>query len=286
MFPDIILITIALIALISASITDLKIREVPDWLNYSLIFSALAIRLLASIVYSYYAYFIYAIIGFCLTFILGTIFYYTRQWGGGDTKLLMGLGVIFASKPYFTPAAKLPFLITLLINILVIGAFYGIFWSVILIIKNWQRFRIRFKVRLKTPSVKFWEKIIAAIITINIILMFLIKDNFIRFILLILNTLFLIYFYLWIAIRSIESLSMFKTIPTEKLREGDWIAKNIYIKKQLVYKTNSGISDEDIQSLKSKNIRKVTIKEGIPFVPPFLIGTILTLITGKILFLV
>jgi len=152
-------------------------------------------------------------------------------------------------------------------------------------IKNWQRFRIRFKVRIKNEKVKFWEKIIAAIIILNIILMFLLKDNFFRLMLIILNILLLVYFYLWIAIRSIESLSMFKTIPTEKLREGDWVAKNIYIKKQLIYKTNSGISNQDIQTLKEKRVRKVMIKEGIPFVPPCLIEVILSIITGKILFL-
>jgi hypothetical protein len=91
---------------------------------------------------------------------------------------------------------------------------------------------------------------------------------------------------LWIAIKSIESLSMYKEISAENLREGDWIAKNVYKRKELIYKRNSGISKQDIQKIIDADIEQVTIKEGIPFVPPFLIGTIISLIIGKILFLI
>lgn len=286
MFPDILLLILALLALIFASITDLKIKEVPNWISYSLLFSALMIRLIASITYNNYLYFLYAILGFSAMFIIGTFFYYTKQWGGGDTKLLMALGVTFASKPYFTPSSNIPFLAILLFNILIIGAFYGIIWSLVLITKNWERFKIRFRVKIKDKKIKLVEKIIAAIITINIIAMFLLKDNFTRLALIILNGLLVVYLYLWIAVRSIESLSMYKDIPIEKLTEGDWIAKNIYKRKQLIYERNSGISKEDIQKIKDSNIKTITIKEGIPFVPPFLLGLILSIITGKILFLI
>jgi Flp pilus assembly protein protease CpaA len=286
MFPDIILLILALVALIAASITDLKIKEVPDWISFGLLISALIIRIMGALIYNNFLYFLYTIAGFSAMFIIGTLFYYTRQWGGGDTKLLMGLGVVFASRPYFTPENPLPFLSVILFNILIVGAFYGIIWSIVLIFKNWQRFRIRFKIRLKNKTVKLWEKIIMAFITLNIILLFLIKDDFIRLALITFNGLLIVYFYLWIAVRSIESLSMYKTIPTEKLREGDWVAKNIYIKKELIYKRNSGISKEDITKLINRNIKQVTIKEGIPFVPPFLIGVIISIITGKILFLI
>jgi Flp pilus assembly protein protease CpaA len=284
--PDIMLLITAVSALITASITDLKIKEVPDWLNYGLIISALTIRLMASIIFKNYIYLIYGIFGFCTMFIIGTVFYYTKQWGGGDTKLLMGLGIVFASKPYFTPEARFPFLIILLFNILIIGAIYGLFWTFVLIIKNWDRFKIRFKVRIKNKKVKLAEKIIALIIALSTIFLFIIKDNFLRLAIIIAIGLTIVYLYLWIAIKSIESLSMYKTISVEKLREGDWVAKNVYKDKQLIYQRNSGISKEDIKKIIGSKIKKIVIKEGIPFVPPFLIGTLLSIITGKILFLI
>lgn len=286
MLPDIILIILALLALIFATITDLKVKEVPDWLSYSLIFSAFSIRLIASITYTNYLYFLYAILGFAAMFLLGTVFYYSKQWGGGDTKLLIGLGVVFATKPFFTPETKFPFLAILLFNILIIGAFYGLFWTFILIAKHWDRFKIRFKVKLRDEKVKLVEKIIAAVIIVNILLIFTLQDNFTRFTIIILNGLLIIYLYLWIAVKAIETLSMYKKISPEKLVEGDWVAKNVYKRKELIYERNSGISKEDIQKIKDANIEQVTIKEGIPFVPPFLIGTILSILTGKILFLI
>lgn len=286
MFADLILLILALVSLIIASIIDVKIKEVPDWLSYNLIFSAFIIRLMASVVYKDYLYFIYAVIGFTALLAIGTLFYYSKQWGGGDSKLLMALGVVFATKPYFTPENSFPFLLILVFNILLIGAVYGLIWSFILIIKNWQKFKIRFRIKIRDKKVKFAEKIIALFIAISISLLFIIKDNFSRITIIALIGIIIVYLYLWIAVKSVESLSMYKTIPVENLREGDWIAKNIYVRKQLVYKRNSGISKEDIQKIINSSVKTITIKEGIPFVPPFLIGTILSIITGKILFFI
>ena len=49
MVLDVILIVVSLIVLITASYSDLKTREVPDLLNYGLIFAALGIRAIFSI---------------------------------------------------------------------------------------------------------------------------------------------------------------------------------------------------------------------------------------------
>jgi len=44
------------------------------------------------------------------------------------------------------------------------------------------------------------------------------------------------------------------------------------------------INKKDLRKLKELNIKKVLVKDGIPFIPPFLIGTILALIIGNPLF--
>jgi len=41
------------------------------------------------------------------------------------------------------------------------------------------------------------------------------------------------------------------------------------------------ITKRDIKYLKSLNIKQVLVKDGIPFVPPFLLGTVLALIFGN-----
>ena len=55
---------------------------------------------------------------------------------------------------------------------------------------------------------------------------------------------------------------------------------------KLIYKVNPyGADNKSIELLKKANIKQVLVKEGIPFVPPFLLGTILTLVVSGTPFL-
>ena len=65
-----ILLIIALIALIIGTYTDIKTREVPDWLNYSLIFIGLGGRLIFSLVKFDFSYLIEGLLGFVLFLVL------------------------------------------------------------------------------------------------------------------------------------------------------------------------------------------------------------------------
>jgi len=90
--------------------------------------------------------------------------------------------------------------------------------------------------------------------------------------------------FLVLLIKAIEKVHLCKTIPVSKLTEGDWITKDIYINKKLIYKKSSpGIEKEQIALLKKYQIKTVPIKEGIPFVPAFLIGFILTFFIPNLL---
>jgi Flp pilus assembly protein protease CpaA len=85
---------IALIALVVASITDLKTREVPDYISYGLMFTAFAISLIYSIINLEYSYILQSLMGFIIGLIIAYSMFYLGQWGGGDSKLIMGLGAI------------------------------------------------------------------------------------------------------------------------------------------------------------------------------------------------
>ena len=73
---------IALTALIIGTITDLKTREIPDWVNYSLIFIALGLRLIWSVVYYDVSFLIQGVSGFLVFLALAYLLFYTGQWGG------------------------------------------------------------------------------------------------------------------------------------------------------------------------------------------------------------
>jgi len=288
MFIDIFLITILIIWLIAASISDLKTREVPNWLSYSLITIAIISRLLNAIFYQEFSPLIYSMVGLVIFLVISLLLYYTKQWGGGDAKLLMGIGATIPLYPttllnYFNPNLNVPFLIILFLNILIIGAIYGLLWTLILSIKNFSKVKKEIK-KVKFPLI---YKTIYLITLLFIILSFvLLKQTFPMLIMLIL---ILILPFLFLIIKATESVCMFKTIPIEKLTEGDWITKSITINNKEIYSSSSpGIEKHQIEELlkhKSK-IKEVTIKEGIPFVPSFLFGVIITLIYGNLIYFI
>jgi len=88
-----------------------------------------------------------------------------------------------------------------------------------------------------------------------------------------------LFFYLSLVIKSIERSVLFADIPVNKLTEGDWIIDKIKLKNGELYKpSKTGISLEDIALLKKNNVKFARVKEGIPFLPSFLIAYIVTLI--------
>ena len=281
MIIDIILVIIGIIGLILATLNDIKYKEVPDFLSYSLITIGLSLRLIYSLTYQQYSYFIYALFYGLIFFGIGSLLYYTKQWGGGDTKLLTALSILFATKPYFILQIKLPFFIILLINILLTGFIYSLIWSIILAIKNRYKFIEQYHL-LSQKYKKF--KIIALILALFVLmLMFLVNNNNLKLIIIALSFAIIFYIYLFIFLKSVEKVSMFKLIPISKLTEGDWITSSEIRSQFKIPKT--GIEKQQINLIKKSKLKRILIKDGIPFVPPFLIGTIITLLSGKILFL-
>ena len=98
-------------------------------------------------------------------------------------------------------------------------------------------------------------------------------------------------FYLWLGVKAVENSCMLKYVSPEKLTEGDWIAKDIKIGgKYIAGPKDLGIEKKQIKKLmelyKKRKVKKVLIKEGIPFVPSFLIAFILTIIFGNLMFII
>ena len=97
-------------------------------------------------------------------------------------------------------------------------------------------------------------------------------------------------FYLWIIMKSVESSCMLKLVNPKKITEGDWIAKVIKVNgKYIAGPKDLGIEKKQIKKLiqlhKKRKIKNVLVKEGIPFVPSFLIAYIVTLVLGNLVFL-
>ncbi len=283
---DIILVTIGLIGLVIGTVTDIKKREVPDWLNYSMISSGLGLRLINSLATLEWYYFLYGLLGFGIFLALAYLMFYSGQWGGGDSKMLIGLGAIFATYPafllgYFNPKLNLPFLIIFIINTLLAGAIYGTVYSAVLVLKNKRKFLVEMNKVLNRKIVKASRNSILIISIIFVIIIYF-TVNFIVIPSILLVLVFILTFYLWVFSKAVEKACMYKFVTPNKLVEGDWIAKNIYVRKKLIAGPKDlGIEKHQIEQLKKSRIKRILIKEGIPFVPSFLVGIIVSLVFGN-----
>ncbi len=271
---------IILIALVIATITDIKTREVPNWVTYSLIFIGLGIRGLYSIIYSDIMFFVYGAAGFTVFLILAYILFYTGQWGGGDSKLLMGLGALIGLE--FSVDT---FLISFIINVLLVGAIYAILYSIVLAFLYPGRLLKKLKQLLKKKTINATKRAMLLLVLVLITVSFFFEPS-LRLGFIVLAFITFVMFYIWLFVKAVETGCMFKFVPVSKLTEGDWVVKDIIVKgKRIVGPKDLGISKKQIKQLIRLNVKKVLIKQGIPFVPSFLIAFILTLIYGNLFLL-
>ncbi len=145
---------IIIIALIIGSYTDIKKRETPDWISYGLIAAGLGLRLLYSAITSQWMLILEGLIGFGVCFLVACLMFYSGQWGGGDAKVLMGLGAIIGLQ--FKADT---FLLGFVIHVLFIGAVYGIIYSIVLANKHKKKFLKHFnelRQKLKTGETVIW----------------------------------------------------------------------------------------------------------------------------------
>ena len=84
---------------------------------------------------------------------------------------------------------------------------------------------------------------------------------------------------------------MLKYVKPQQLTEGDWIAKDIKIQgKYITGPKDLGIEKNKIRKLielyKKGKVKKILIKEGVPFVPSFFAAYVVTLMFGNLVFLI
>ncbi|MEK6936563.1 MAG: A24 family peptidase [Nanoarchaeota archaeon] len=283
MLTDILLVSLGVFGLIIATITDLKWREVPDYLNYFLITAGFGLRFFHSALFDNWIYFLYGVLGFLAAFGIGIVFYFFRQWGGGDTKLLMSLGVIFGSRPFFIQDEGV-FFLNLIFSIFVTGAVYGLVYGIYLALRNFSKFKEEFNLVMKGEKIRIVKNISFLVALVSFILAYLSKDLATKIILISLSLFLIIYIYFWIFVKAVENVCMYKIVNVNELSDGDWVVDDVYANKKLIYDKNKlGVEKKDILKFMKEGVKKVRVKYGIPFVPSFLIGTVLTLIFGNLL---
>ncbi|MFH1590664.1 MAG: prepilin peptidase [archaeon] len=282
---DIIVLLIGVLYLAIGSYTDIKTMEVPDWLNFSLIGVGLGIRCIMSLITMDPFPILFGLAGLGIFVLISLAMYYTGQWGGGDAKLLMGLGVLLGFDFSWDST-----LIRFFLYLLLAGAAYGMLWGCWLAWKHRVKLSTQYKKSWSDPRLRMLRTV-TLILSIGLLaISFFVPFPPQRVALISLAVLIVSTLYIWIGVKAVEKVAMLKRIKPQELTEGDWIAKDVMVDgKRICGPKDLGIEKDQIARLiklyQKKRISTVLVKHGVPFVPSFLLAFILTFTLPNPLFL-
>lgn len=262
MIEVVFLISLALVWILFATIQDLKNREVFDWINFSLIIFVLGFRFFYSLFNEgNFSFFYSGLIGLAIFFILGNIFYYSRVFAGGDAKLMISLGCILPFTNDFFSNLKI--FVIFILTFFLCGAMYGGISTIYLSFKNFKAFKKGFTHKLIEN-----KKFLLYFLGLGVLFLFLgvLEGLFFSFGILIL---FFPLFYFYA--KTVDSVCLSKSIKTKDLTGGEWLYNQLKVGRKFIKPTWEGLTLKDIRLIK-KHYKKINIKQGIPFVPVFLVS--------------
>lgn len=252
------LFAIALVWLVFASVQDMRKREIANWLCFSLIAFALGYRLIYSAYFLDWNFFLFGFGGFVMFYLFGLLAYYSGAFGGGDAKLLMGLGAIL---PIESLGDFIYVGVGFIIILAFVGAIYSLVYSLFVVFANPDKFRAKF--RLDIRKIGFYYYFLVSLV---VLLLFL---NSGRFMILISGLILLM--PLLYAYTKAADFCLTRLVSGNELEEGDWILGNINVNGKLIKNNVNGLEMKDIKLLRASG-RKVLVRYGVPFALAFLIS--------------
>lgn len=259
-----------------ASYHDFKTKEVPDYLTGFFIISALLIRVLWAVNTWDYWKVLWACAFAPVALGVSYLLYKAKIWGGGDVKLMAGAAIALSG------FEKSLFFDKFILNFLLVAPVYGIIATVALAFKNWAKVSKAVKNQKKIVMALFCSWVLFAVL-------FYIFTSFesLTIVFIFGNLLFFLSF-LYILCKNVELLCFYKKVNPETLVEGDWLEEDVVVGGKTICRKGKILSEEDVNKLlKYKSdgkINKVLIKEGIPFIPSFLINFIVTLLVPDLFY--
>lgn len=263
------LFALGLIWTIFAIVVDMIKREVPNWLNFSLIGFAITYRLFYSLEKGEMGFFLIGVLGFVLFYGLANLFYYGKVFAGGDAKLLMGVGIIL---PYSNLAELFYWGVIFIVGLFVLGGVYSIVYSAYIAVREWKKYKKAF-VKITNEFGKHIHRymLLTIILGISIVLLSLMVND-------VFPVIYFIFFFIVIAlvylhVKSFE-VCMVRRVNAKDLAEGDWLMEDVKLARGVIKKSVYGLSLRDIAILKKAG-KRVLIKDGIPFTPAFLLALLM-----------
>ncbi|HVY01244.1 MAG TPA: prepilin peptidase [Candidatus Nanoarchaeia archaeon] len=242
--------------LVFGAVQDLRSKEVANWVTLSLIGIGFFARLFYGIETKDWNVLFMGVLSFAVLFVLSLAFYYGKVFAGGDTKLLRGLSLFI---PGTTINQVLTNIFIFILALLVLGAIYSFLFSIRIAFVNKKSFIKEFEKKIKLYYLS------APIVFVLAFMSFKLNDAVISCLSAIISFTLLCYPYFV----SVDKC-MNKLYSPKKLTAGDWLQQDVRIGNKTIKATVHGLSEKEIDLLIKAN-KKVLIKEGIPFVPVFLL---------------
>lgn len=262
-------IAIAIIGTAIGAYTDIKTRLVPDWTSYFMLSAGLGGHAILSLLSQSIWPIVYSAAGAGSFFVVGYLLYRVGVWGGGDAKLLPALGSLLA---FSANIAIWPFLISFWLNLLLLGAVFGILGMLFLFLKNGAKTISELKSLVNNFKLPFYSTIFAVAL-FGIVATFE-KIAVFGFVIAILGLLLFV-------LKATEKATLHKTIKPSQLVEGDWLLDEVKIGNYCYKPKKIGIEKADIAKMleleKLGKLKDVKVKDGIAYVPAFLAALLVTI---------
>lgn len=279
------IITIAFVFLFFASIYDLRTGEVPDSVSVGYSGATILLSLVYSLKLASSAILFETLLIGAGYFFIGYIIFRLGQWGGGDVKILAGIGCTLGLLNVlgfgWPNSIFFPYWVTYYVNMATVAAPYVIAYGIILGLKNPNAFE-----RFKKQIVK--KQMIAVLIltVVPIIVATTLEYKTLT----IAYASIPLFFIFSVYLKCVEHVALKKTINVADLCQGDILAEDVAVEnvKKVSGKNIEGITAEDLKLIRDlakegKIPTTIVIRWGIKFVPIFLIALIISTYFGNFL---
>lgn len=276
-------------ALFLASAQDMRSGEISDKVSYSYII-AVHILAAAAAINAWDVMLFLKTVGFSLAyFILAYIFFLLGQWGGGDVKLMAGIGATLGlttllGYPYpqgqFTTLQVHP-AIAYLINLSIISAPYAIAYTMVVGAQN-PRCVSEFLKRLshRRTGMYLILSLVPAVAS----------QCLGQYHLSLVYCIIPLFYIATVYMKAVEKTALTKTIAVADLSDWDILSQDLYVDgKRIAKRANiEGVTPEQVQAIKKlakkdKIPKDIDIRWGIKYVPALFLGLIITLYLGNLM---
>lgn len=279
------IIPLVLLTLTVASLCDLKSGEIPDTLSMGFTAAVLLISVGYSLERGSFSHVSETLMIGLIYFLVGYVIFKLGQWGGGDVKLLAGigcaLGLLNSLNVGWPNSDFFHYTLTYYVNIASVATPYVLIYALFLGFKNPESFS-RFKDNLKRKR----TMLALSLSFIPFMLTVMMEFGLFALFYLTIPALYLLSVYL----KAVEVVALQKNIPTLDLKEGDVLAHDLVVGDEKIFNKHNieGLSREQVDRIKefAKNGKipdEVRIKWGVKFVPIFLFAFMITLWVGNLL---